>query len=112
VPARGDPAQLREALANLVHNALVHGADPVTVEAGADEHGCWLGVSDAGRGIEPALQGRIGQRFAKGRGSRGSGLGLSIAEAVARRHGGALELLPGDGGHGLRVRLRWPREAA
>lgn len=116
VPARGDAAQLREALSNLVHNALVHGAGPVTVEAGSDGSGCWLGVSDAGPGIEPTLQGRIGQRFAKGRGSRGSGLGLSIAEAVAQRHGGVLELLPGDGesdgAPGLRVRLRWPQGAA
>jgi two-component system sensor histidine kinase TctE len=116
-PARGDHAPLREALTNLAHNALVHGAGPVTLEAGADAAEVWVGVSDAGPGLEPELRERVGQRFAKGRGSRGSGLGLSIASAVARRHGGRLEIGPADpdaadGSRGLRVRLCWPREMA
>ncbi|MEY3253571.1 MAG: hypothetical protein RL227_2544 [Pseudomonadota bacterium] len=113
VPARGDLAPLREALANLAHNALVHGAGPVTLEAGIDAHEVWVGVSDAGPGLDAELRARVGQRFAKGRGSRGSGLGLAIASAVARRHGGVLDIGAADAaGQGLRVRLRWPREPA
>lgn len=112
VPARADRAQLREALANLAHNALVHGAGPVTLEAGTDDGRVWVGVSDAGPGLPPQLRAQVGQRFAKGRGSRGSGLGLSIAAAVARRHGGTLQLDTGEGGRGLRVRLLWPWEPA
>ncbi len=113
VPARGDLAPLREALANLAHNALVHGAGPVTLEAGVDAHEVWVGVSDAGPGLDAELRARVGERFAKGRGSRGSGLGLAIASAVARRHGGVLDIGAADAaGQGLRVRLRWPREPA
>ncbi len=113
VPARGDLAPLREALANLAHNALVHGAGPVTLEAGVDAHEVWVGVSDAGPGLDAELRARVGERFAKGRGSRGSGLGLAIASAVARRHGGVLDIGAADAAdQGLRVRLRWPREPA
>ena len=97
---------LREALVNLAHNALVHGRGPVTIEAAALPSGGWrLGVVDAGPGLPPALAGRAGERFAKGRGSRGAGLGLAMARAVAERHGGRLTLAPGDGGQGLRASL-------
>ena len=108
VPARGDAVLLREALVNLAHNALVHGRGPVTIEAAAWPGGGWrLGVVDAGPGLPPALAGRAGERFAKGRGSRGAGLGLAMARAVAERHGGRLTLAPGDGGQGLRASLCW-----
>jgi two-component system sensor histidine kinase TctE len=104
----GDAVQLRDALLNLAHNALVHGAGGgrVTLEAGLEDDGQWfLGVTDNGPGLDPALQGRWGERFAKGRESRGSGLGLAIARSVAERHGGRLTLAPGEGGQGLRVRI-------
>jgi two-component system sensor histidine kinase TctE len=104
---RADRGQLHEALRNLVHNALVHvgsGAH-VTVEAGADAAGWWLGVVDDGPGLDAEVAAHAGERFAKGRGSRGSGLGLSIARAVIERHGGRLELGPGEAGRGLRARL-------
>lgn len=103
--ARGDRLQLREALSNLAHNALVHGAGPVTIEAAAQP---WrLGVVDAGPGLADDVQGRAGERFAKGRGSRGSGLGLAMARAVAERHGGRLRLESGPGGRGLRASIEW-----
>jgi len=108
LPAVGDLGQLREALSNLVHNALVHGAGPVTVEAAGDRAGGWaLGVVDAGPGLAPEVAAQPGERFAKGRGSRGSGLGLAMTKAVAERHGGALQLAPGVAGRGLRATLVW-----
>ena len=106
--AFGDREQLREALSNLVHNALVHGAGPVTLEASGDRAAGWsLGVVDAGPGLAPEVAAQPGERFAKGRGSRGSGLGLAMAKAVAQRHGGALRIGPGDGGRGVRATLVW-----
>lgn len=108
LPATGDRGQLREALSNLVHNALVHGAGPVTIEAAGDAATGWsLGVVDAGPGLAPEVAARPGTRFAKGRGSRGSGLGLAMAKAVAERHGGALRLGSGNAGRGLRASLVW-----
>lgn len=108
LPAFGDRGQLREALSNLVHNALVHGAGPVTLEARGDRAAGWsLGVVDAGPGLAPEVAAQPGERFAKGRGSRGSGLGLAMAKAVAQRHGGALHIGPGDGGRGVRATLVW-----
>lgn len=105
---RGDRLQLREALANLVHNALIHGAGPVTIEADGDCAAGWrLGVVDTGPGLAPDVQAIAGERFAKGRGSRGSGLGLAMARAVAQRHGGRLVLGAGDGGRGLRAFVEW-----
>lgn len=106
--ATGDRGQLREALANLAHNALVHGAGPVTIQAGGDaQGGWWLGVEDAGPGLAPEVAPQAGERFVKGRRSRGSGLGLALARAVAERHGGALQLQPGAAGRGLRAVLTW-----
>lgn len=103
---RADRLQLREALANLAHNSLVHGAGPVTIEAAGRPGGAWrLGVVDAGPGLDPEVQPNAGERFAKGRGSRGSGLGLAMARAVAERHGGRLVLSAGDEGRGLRASI-------
>lgn len=108
IAARGDRLLLREALANLAHNALMHGQGPVTIEAAADPGGDWrLAVVDAGPGLAPDVAARAGERFAKGRGSRGAGLGLAMARAVAERHGGTLQFGPGEAGQGLRVTLRW-----
>jgi two-component system, OmpR family, sensor histidine kinase TctE len=108
LPASGDRGQLREALSNLVHNALVHGAGPVTIEVAGDPQAGWsLGVVDAGPGLAPEVAAQPGARFAKGRGSRGSGLGLALAKAVVERHGGALQLSAGEAGRGLRAMLVW-----
>ncbi|MEN9891673.1 MAG: hypothetical protein RLY78_1968 [Pseudomonadota bacterium] len=122
LPVHGDRLLWREALTNLAHNALVHGAGPVTIEAavrpagpapaGVAEATAWarLSVIDAGPGLPEDLQARAGQRFAKGRGSRGAGLGLAMARAVAERHGGQLTLAAAaaTAAPGLRVCLLWP----
>lgn len=107
--AQGDRALLREALTNLAQNAIQHGGNVVTLTAAHGPHGHSLSVLDDGPGIAADVQGRIGDRFAKGRGSRGAGLGLAIARSVVERHGGELLLTPGEGGRGLVAELRWPR---
>lgn len=109
--ATGDPALLREALANLVHNAISHAraGGEVTLQAARDALGYSLIVLDNGPGVPAELLSRLGQRFAKGRGSSGSGLGLAIAQSVLERHGGRLQLEPREGGvGGLRAALWWP----
>jgi signal transduction histidine kinase len=68
-----------------------------------------LTVADRGPGIAPADRARVLDRFVRLEGSRsrpGSGLGLSLAAAVARMHGGTVDLE--DNQPGLRVRLTLP----
>ncbi len=110
VPVR--PQALRRALDNLVENAWRHGAPPVVLRTGADAAQVWLEVQDQGPGITAEEIDRMRQPFARGGGAAragapGAGLGLAIAERVARAHGGALELHSAPG-QGLRARLVLP----
>lgn len=117
--ARGHGALLEEALANLLHNALVHTppGGQVTVQAGVQDGQALLCVADSGPGMPAADRARVGERFlrvadpAAPQQARGSGLGLAIAHAIAQRHGGRLRLEeahPGQAAPGLRVGVQWP----
>nr|WP_280842845.1 HAMP domain-containing sensor histidine kinase [Pararoseomonas baculiformis] len=104
----GSAPLLRQALANLLDNALVHGAGTIRV---ALRPGAELEVSDAGQGIPPEEREKALRRFYRldrSRGTPGTGLGLSLVSAVARMHGGRLTLGEAPGG-GLSVRLRLPQ---
>ena len=101
------------ALDNLVENAWRHGAPPVVLRTGADAAEVWLEVQDQGPGITAEEIHRMRQPFARGGGTAragapGAGLGLAIAERVARAQGGALELHSAPG-QGLRARLVLPQ---
>ena len=50
-----------------------------------------MGVSDTGRGVDPALLPTIFERFSRSADSSGSGLGLAIARAIVEAHGGTIE---------------------
>ncbi|WP_422018514.1 sensor histidine kinase [Roseateles sp.] len=112
-PALGHAFLLREALENLIHNAVNYaGARArITVRCGSGPQGAWLEVEDNGPGIAPADRPAAMQRFRRGNtssGSTGSGLGLAIAADIAARHGGQLALLDAHGGPGLRARISLP----
>jgi signal transduction histidine kinase len=90
--AEADPLSVGRALANLVDNALTHGAG--TIRLGAEERGGFveLHVTDDGSGFPPEFLNRAFDRFSRAdeaRSGSGSGLGLSIVEVVAQAHGGA-----------------------
>jgi signal transduction histidine kinase len=117
---RGNRELIGQAIANLVDNALKYGA-PNKGLAGADakpdvviaarrvDGSVVLTVADRGPGIGPPDRARVLDRFVRLEGSRsrpGSGLGLSLAAAVARMHGGAVELE--DNEPGVRVRVTLP----
>jgi two-component system, OmpR family, sensor histidine kinase TctE len=107
------PELLKEALSNLLHNAIrytpVEGRVTVSVGRGADE--VRLTVSDNGPGIPKDEYHRIGQRFFRASNVQqaGSGLGLAIVESIATRHGGRLESASGPEGEGLSITLVLPR---
>ena len=101
---RGDAALLRQAVANLVENALTHGGRGVSVKVAVQD--AVLTVSDNGPGIPAAEHGRVLERFYRldrSRNTPGSGLGLALVAAVARLHGATLRLE--DAAPGLRVTL-------
>jgi two-component system OmpR family sensor kinase len=95
-----DELRLRQALGNLVDNALRHGDGEIALRAQAPpDGGVWLEVADAGPGFDSEIAGRAFERFARGdsaRGHDGTGLGLSIVRAIAEAHHGRAELVPGD----------------
>jgi two-component system, OmpR family, sensor histidine kinase TctE len=95
---QGDVVSLREALANLIDNALAHGArSRLDVAVGAMKGTAWIEVRDDGDSFDVERANDLIAPFAKGEQSGGSGLGLSIADAVARAHGGGLEFAREDG---------------
>ncbi|HEY0955286.1 MAG TPA: sensor histidine kinase [Roseateles sp.] len=110
--ALGHAFLLREALENLIHNAVSYaGAGArITVRCGSGVAGAWLEVEDNGPGIPPAERPAALQRFRRGGKARGTGtgLGLAIAADIAARHGGSLQLLDAHTPPGLRVRISLP----
>jgi len=112
LPAQGHPLLLREALNNLIDNALHyagHGAT-VTVRVAREEPGHWalLVVEDDGPGVRAEHLGDLFARFWRGSDQAGGcGLGLSIVEEIATRHGGRT-VAQGLAPKGLRVGMRLP----
>ncbi|HEX2134467.1 MAG TPA: sensor histidine kinase [Microvirga sp.] len=90
VRIRGDAVSLREALSNLIHNALKHGAETrLEVRVLAEGDGAVVEVVDDGPGIPPSEWQRVREPFHT-KSTTGSGLGLAIAGDVVRAHGGEL----------------------
>jgi two-component system, OmpR family, sensor kinase len=90
-----DPLRIRQALGNLVDNALRHGGGDVVLRAHAQDGGVAIEVSDGGPGFSPDIAGRAFERFARGDHARtrgGTGLGLAIVRAIAEAHGGRATL--------------------
>jgi signal transduction histidine kinase len=119
-PVRGNRELVSQALANLIDNAIKYAgpngkalngvSSEIVVRAGNDGERIALSVADRGPGIAEADRGRVVERFVRLEQSRsepGSGLGLSLAAAVARLHGGELKLE--DNQPGLRSVIALPR---
>ena len=98
---QADPARIEQALANMVENALRHGAPPVRVMVRQAAGGVEFHVTDAGPGFPAEFLPRAFERFARAEGGRsttGTGLGLAIVDAIARGHGGSAHAANRDGG--------------
>lgn len=97
---------------NLVSNALRYGGGAVEVVTRREADRLLLEVMDRGPGIPSAEAERLKRPFTRLEGARtdagGAGLGLAIVERIARSHGGALDLLPREGG-GLIARVTLPQ---
>jgi signal transduction histidine kinase len=87
----GDGLRLEQALANLLENALVHGAGTIHLTARTRGDRVRLGVRDEGPGLAPAFAVHAFERFTRADSARrrgGAGLGLAIVAAIAQAHGG------------------------
>lgn len=108
VTIRGDTLLLAQAIGNLIDNALKFAPNNGHIAVSAIKGGDGVGISvaDNGPGIPDHEKPKVTQRFYRGdvsRGTPGTGLGLSLVEAVAILHGGRLHL--GDNSPGLRATM-------
>jgi len=105
----GDPTLLAQAVGNLIDNALKYAGEQGSVTVGLQysvDGAVEICVADDGPGIPDSEKPKVAQRFYRGDASRGTpgvGLGLSLVKAVAKLHGGTLELT--DNFPGLRARM-------
>jgi two-component system OmpR family sensor kinase len=105
---RGDEHRLHQVVANLLSNARIHtpAGTSVNVRLSPDPRAdtrVLLSVSNDGPGIPPELQASVFERFVRADDSRSrakgsTGLGLAIAHAVVKAHGGSLTLTSNEGG--------------
>ncbi len=114
LPMAGDRELLTQMTANLLDNALRHTPSGVQIEVVGERtpRGVSLSIADNGPGVAPQDLSAIFQRFYRApaaRGSPGSGLGLSLAAAIAELHG--LDCSALDNRPGLRVTLTPAQEA-
>jgi two-component system, OmpR family, sensor kinase len=109
----GDPLQLRQVLANLLRNAIIHTPAGTAIEVAVDREPEWvsLSVRDHGPGIPADARERLFERFwrkeaGRERGRGGAGLGLAIVDGVVKAHGGSVSVADAPGGGALfEVRL-------
>ncbi|VIO76024.1 Osmolarity sensor protein EnvZ [Bradyrhizobium ivorense] len=107
------PRALSRAVTNIVENAVKHGSTvTVALRPTATDH-IEIEVADDGPGIPPALREKVFEPFFKADSARqdsgGFGLGLSIAQDIAKRHGGSIALKPREPS-GLLVSMLLPPE--
>ena len=112
VVVEGDVDHLRQALANLVSNAVTHTAPgtPIEVRVRRDDREAAITVRDHGPGLDDEALHHVFDRFWQGDKARvgaGAGLGLSIVAAIATEHGGRAEVTNAEGG-GAAFTLRMP----
>ena len=110
-----DPVRLRQAVGNLVTNAVRHTppGGTVTITGRAEDAAAVIEVNDTGPGIAAADLPRVFERFWRGDKSRnrhtgGSGLGLAIVRKLAEAHGGTVSVRSVEG-YGASFSIRIPR---
>lgn len=111
LPIRGGN-DLDRALMNIVQNSLDHtGRDgSIVVSAQKDKERAHIIITDTGSGIDAKNLPHVFERFYKGEGGHGSGLGLSLVKEIVERYGGTISLASKTG-KGTIVNLHFPHAA-
>jgi signal transduction histidine kinase len=105
-----DPRRLEQVLINLTHNALNHGAPPVTISGKSDNGLVVLEVSDHGEGVPPAALESLFEPFGQAKKPGSNGYGLAIVKALIEAHGGDVSYSANEHG-GASFRVALPRSA-
>lgn len=112
-PVAGDPSELREALTNIVFNALdaMPEGGRVTFRTGVEGERVYCVVTDTGVGMTEEVRQRIFDPFFTTKGEKGNGLGLSVVYGIIVRHGAEIEVQSQVGqGSAFTIRLPVARE--
>ena len=108
-PLEVDIPAMERALGGILRNAAEAGATTITIHVATAGHGVQIEIADNGSGIEARWRERVTEPFFSTRRQQGaSGLGLTLAQEIVRRHAGALRIT-GDGSHGTTVTIELPR---
>jgi signal transduction histidine kinase len=115
----GDPTRIEQVIANLVINAATYSGagGRIGVEAGGDERGAFLRVTDDGRGIEPQHLPRVFELFYQAdpgpeRATGGLGIGLTLVQRLVELHGGSVRASSEGRGMGATFEVRIPAIAS
>jgi len=111
-PCKLHADSMRMLIRNLADNAMRYTPGPgaIAIRSGQRDGASFLEFADSGPGIPIAMEERVFERFFRLAGAQlpGSGLGLSIVERIAERHGAQVKLGPGLDGAGLTVTVSFP----
>jgi CheY-like chemotaxis protein len=112
-PIMGVESEIREALTNLVFNAIdaLPGGGAIVVRTAAQDGASRIEVADNGAGMDAETRRRCLEPFFTTKGERGTGLGLAMVYGVVQRHGGESEIISAPG-KGTTVALLFPVAAA
>ncbi|MBI4245725.1 MAG: response regulator, partial [Candidatus Rokubacteria bacterium] len=105
----GDPSEIREALTNILFNALdaMPEGGTARLRTGVEEDRVFCTISDSGVGMSEDVRQRIFDPFFTTKGERGTGLGLSVVYGIITRHNGEVDVQSQPGG-GTTFVLRFP----
>ena len=108
-PVQGSATDLREVVANIILNAVQAMPDGgrIVVRTRMDGDHAVLSVADTGIGMSEETRSRIFDPFYTTRGSEGTGLGMSIADAIISKHGGDI-CVESEQGKGSEIIIRLP----
>ena len=108
-PAAGDAAELREALVNILFNAMdaMPEGGTITMESRQEDSTVVLSVSDTGTGIPEEIRAKLFDPFFSTKASKGSGLGLSVTMGIITKHGGSIDV-ESTQGEGTTFHIRLP----
>lgn len=115
VHVNGDARQLRQMIVNIIENARRHtAAGMISIRYGINEKGTFIQIEDTGEGIAEESLPHVTKRLYRTEASRsrkhgGTGIGLSIVEAIAQAHGAKL-IIKSQLGRGTQVTLQWKGE--